>query len=351
MKQTLWLAGLVAVVAAVTITALAEPRALDERLADIQTSELLPEIAGPLQAEPLAFRQVMLSFADEPLLLLKAKAAYLRYPELARRVLPLYGDAPEFRAALAEYGEQVLVPIAYFLDNEVRTVTALHAATHKYRTTVHNAREFFAAPGTPRAEAPVYRELDAFERGWYAVNFVQAEGYDFIGQFVLDGTGRPRWVQTERVLEGVTGLFASGIRDLERASRADEPVTAAHVGWAAVDAAIFVGVAKLAKSAATTRVATTGTRTAGVAATRSFARTAHSLGITRIALYGAIAYAVIAHPGLVSDALSAIARVLGLPEWLVLAVGWALILFPVFWLLLTVFQLSSSRRVFGPSRV
>src|SRR5690606_38078582 len=66
----------------------------------------------------------LVAYRDDQVLLLKAQAAVLEHPRLARRILPLYGHEPEFRAILRTYGAGVLLPIDHFLDNEIGTLAA-----------------------------------------------------------------------------------------------------------------------------------------------------------------------------------------------------------------------------------
>src|SRR5690606_14747077 len=97
--------------------------------------------------------------------------------------------------------------------------------------------------------------------------------------------------------------------------REDQPVEAADVAWAAVDVAIVVGVAKLARvgkgAVAGSRVSAAGRSVA--AGARSVGATASRLGVSRLVAYGAIAYVVVRHPGLVTDVLARVAELVGLP--------------------------------------
>ena len=53
-------------------------------------------------------------------------------------------------------------------------------------------------------------------RGRNAVRQVLLEGHQFLGQFVIDQQGHAQWLTTERVLEGATSLFLSGVQNVER---------------------------------------------------------------------------------------------------------------------------------------
>ena len=320
-RTSFLIAAVVALVASVVITLRADPRPIEERLVDIQVAELMPEMADALSTETVALKRLFIEYSDNPLLVLKARAALLRYPDLARRVFALYGSDAAFQSTLSLYGEQVLLPIAYFLDNEVHTVSLMHEARNRYRAALNDA---------------VPEELTPVLRGWYAIHFIVEEGHVFLGQFVVDASGTPRWVQSERWVQGAASLLTSGVRNLEARWRSDEAVGAADVGWAAVDVIVVVGVLKLARlGKAAAGPARAG---AGIAATTRAAamRTVPTLG--RLAVVGTVAYVVIAHPSLVNSFLSSVAEWTGLPQWFALGAGWALILFPVVWLLLLVFR-------------
>lgn len=124
-----WQASIVlAVLTAIAIALVVRPMPVADRLAIIQIGDKLPPLAEELSDEAPEILWLMIEYADDPLLLLKAQSALLRYPELSREVLPLYGFEPEFKQVLAEYGEQVVLPIHYFLTNEVRSVQAVYFA-------------------------------------------------------------------------------------------------------------------------------------------------------------------------------------------------------------------------------
>jgi len=294
---------------------------LEEKLLLIEAAELMPDFAPVLAAEPAAVQAVLVTYVDDPVLLLQAQAALLQQPALARRILPLYGAEPEFKAIFRQYGASVLPPIAYFLDNRIRTLELQRYA----------ARKLQDLRGKPAPEPPP-RTLTPEERGWHAVNYILASGHGFLGQFVLDADGSVRWLQTERVVEGVADFFTGGIRDLERKVRTSQDVTAADAGWAALDAFFTVGAVKLlraGKAARTTRlgrasrfVANAGALVAPVAA----------------------GYVVIRHPGLINDFLAQAAKAMGWPVRLTQVAGWTvlltLLLYPLSWLLIWLLPLA-----------
>jgi hypothetical protein len=176
------------------------------------------------------------------------------------------------------------------------------------------------------------------ERGWYAVNFIRNEGYDFIGQFRVDSSGKTHWIATERVLEGLNQFFVGGIRTLEEHYREGDELTAGDIGWASVDVLVFASAFKLLRAgraaAASTKGASRGARSAVLAAriSQSGRMVLKSARYAKWPAVIAAGYLVIAHPSLISDLLSGIASVLDLPELAVQFAGWFLLLIPVLYL-------------------
>ena len=188
----------------------------EDQLIGVAVRQSFGDAASQVEMEPLEVQALLLDYADNEQLVLKARLALLRYPDLARRILPIYGGETEFQVVLLTYGEATLPPIAYFMDHELTSLEIRHALSDR----VERARLLYARlMGTPVDAAPPATEsaaeLTAEDRGWYAVHFILEEGYDFLGQFAVDPDGNADWVQTERVTEGVANLFLGGIRGLE----------------------------------------------------------------------------------------------------------------------------------------
>lgn len=335
-KKLLLIFGLALLLAAVfSITA--NPVPIEQKLIQVHASDVLGDFPG-IEEEPVEAQAILLDLADDPLLLLKARAAFLRYPDMARTLFPLYGAEPEFQDILRRYGENILPPIQHFVSRPIGSIELMNKAAQRYQA----VKQYFTAPsdGAAPGNAPPEpsRELSPEERGWYAVNFIESEGHDFLGQFIVDAQGDTQWVGTERVLEGLNQFFASGIRGLETNYRAGEEITAGDIGWASVDVLVFASAAKVLRmgraAAVTTKGASRGTRSAALAA-----RISQSgrlvLSSARYAKWPVIigaGYLVIAHPSLINDVLAGVADVLGYPVMAVQFVGWLLLLIPAFYL-------------------
>lgn len=321
-----------------------EPEPLEERLVRIQAQESLPDVTR-VEDLPVELQAALLDLSDDPLVSLKARAAVMRYPDMAARVLPLYASEPEFRDILGRYGEAVLPPVSYFIDNPVATIESMNALSRQY----DRIREFVESFQPSRDESATSPEaseqgepapeLTPEQRGWYAVNFIDAEGHGFLGQFEVADDGSVHWIQTERISEGVTDFFTSGIRTLETRQRTGEEIRLSDIGWASVDVLLFASSVKVLRAgraaAATTRGAGFSTRSAALAArvTGAGRMVLRSARYARWPLVIGAGYLVIRHPDVISDVLAEVARVAGLPAWLVQWAGWTLILLPVLILL------------------
>lgn len=320
-----------ALLIAFILTVSSSPVPIEERLIRIQAEDTLREFSG-IEHEPLEVQAALLDMADDELLLLKARAALLRYPEMTRKILPLYGPEEAFRDILRRYGENALPPIAYFLRTPVGSIELMNTAAAKYQ----NVMDFFSGNGAA-SENITSAEADNLlpvERGWYAVQFIQDEGHDFLGQFLVSDQGEVIWVTTERVMKNINQFFTSGIRNLEIQHRTGADISATDIGWASVDVLVFASALKMLRVgrtvAVSTKSAAKGTRSAALAA-----RVGNSgrvlLSGARYAKWPALigaGYLVIAHPGIISDLLAEVADVLGYPAWLVQFLGWLLILLP-----------------------
>lgn len=339
-----------ALLTAALVTALARPIPVEHRMIGIQVQENLGQYPH-LQDASVEVQAALLDLGDDRHLQLKAQAALIAYPDMAADVLPLYASETEFQDILRRYGESILPPIHYFLNQPVRTVEWMNDASRHWQ----RAREFIDGLGDDEpasrdgagnrgesrgATAPGSSsgDLSAEQRGWYAVNFIHEQGHDFLGQFLVDSEGRAQWVQTARAVDGITRFFTSGIRQLETSWRADEEITAGDIGWASVDVLVFASAVKVLRAGRTatqaTRGATLSTRSAAVAA-RVTASGRLLLASGRYAKWPLIigtGYLLVRHPTVISDVLASAAGVLGYPVWAVQLAGWLLLLVPLYYI-------------------
>ena len=327
-------AGLLAFLVALLITGLYRPKPLEDQLVHLQVEQVMPEYAEALAAEPAELQALFLAYADDPVLLAKARLALLRHPDVARPILPIYGENPAFQNVLRTYGEDVVLPIHYFLTHEIFTLELMRGMSETARSAM-NALLGVWGRETPDA-GPAQGELTAEERGRYAIHFIEAEGYDFLGQFVMAPNGQVGWVQTERVLEGINRFFAGGLKGLETRFRREEAIRAGDVGWAALDVAIGVSAFKLLRMGRTAAVGsstlTFSQRSAAVGA-GLWRGSAIGARMARVGAPAVLAYVAIRHPSVINSLLGSAAEKLGLPVGLVQVAGWTIVLLPVMLLL------------------
>ncbi|WP_303906198.1 hypothetical protein [Thiohalomonas denitrificans] len=326
-----------AVIASLFLSMAWKPLPFEERLIAIQMQEAAPEFARFVADEPIEVQALLLDYASDEILKLKAQSALLRYPELVRRVLPIYGSDQDFQGILREYGESVFLPIAYFLSNEISSVAVMHYTAQKLeslRQTTAKGSEDESAPAVTERQETLTPEI----RGRYAVRFIENEGHGFLGQFVLDRRGNPRWLQSERLLEGAGSFFAGGISSLERKAKIDHDINITDVGWAGVDVLVMASAVKLLRlgrvGAVAAKPLSSSTRTAAMMS--RVARVGQvGAGLAKHGKWPAIilaGYVAIKHPGVINDTFASLSRIVGLPAWVGQFAGWLIILLPVFYL-------------------
>lgn len=310
-----------ALIGAAALTAFHGSEPLDERIVRMETEKVLPELAGELSRHPPEVGLAFLQFAGDETLVLGARLALAKHPDMAPRVIALYGHAEPFRDILDRHGAAVVPPIHYFLENDPLTMR-LQARLAGNGTDEPDTDIEASPPDTGDALTPE-------ARGWYAVNAIDERGHDFLGQFVIDENGEVAWLQTERFATGTKRLFTSGLTGLETKWRQGDDIGAADYGWAAVDIAVPVVAFRLARAgkltghaARSTRgsaaLARTGAGTARIGRTLAIAGTAAGIGYIAM------------NPGVLSSIGAGIANTLGLPAWSITGLIWFLLLLPLF---------------------
>ena len=305
----------------------------EDQLIGVAVRQSFGDAASQVAAEPLEVQALLLDYADNEQLVLNARLALLRYPDLAHRILPVYGGETEFQVVLLTYGEAALPPIAYFMDHDLTSLEIRRALSDR----LQRARLLYArlvgspVDAAPPATEPV-PELTAEDRGWYAVHFLLEEGYDFLGQFAVDPDGNADWVQTERVTEGVANLFLGGVRSLEAKWRQGVVIEGSDLGWAALDMVVIASSVKLLKAVRAGRAVAPGAAAArsggfsgrvALFGSRVLARGGR-LGLA-VARYGAIpaaVYLMFRYPQLINSTLAELGAWLDVDPWLVQFLFW-----------------------------
>jgi len=296
-----------------------------EQLIRLQTKKRLGGLIESLDSEPIEIQSVLLDYAANRVLVLKAQLALMKYPEKTRRILEAYGADPVFREILLEYGETVVPVIDYFLTSGIKySVKFMHDAGQA-ASALHdwwNGADWNS--GWQKALGPE-------QQGRYAILLIRNDGHDFLGQFVMDETGTVRWIQTERVTEGLTAFFSSGIRELETRYVTDQEVSANDLLWAGVDVLAVAGTLKLLRAGR--QAARSGKSLGVVRQTAVFGSRLLKGGMAaRLLKYSSVAatvWIIISHPSLITSLFAEAGRLAGISPTLVQMVGVSLSAFLV----------------------
>lgn len=329
-----------ALVIAAVISATAAPTPYESRLLHLSAERALPEpVVRALRDESDRLNLLFIGWADDQALVFNGALALSRHDETARRMLLAYGAEPDFQRVLARYGPDALLPVAWFHDNEVRSLEVRHWAAERYRRTREAIGDWWRETEEAASDSPGI-ELTPWQRGRYAIAFLQADGYGFLDQFVVDEQGAIHWLQGERLAAGVSDFFTGGLRDLERRVQGGASVGPADLAWAGVDVLLMAGAVKALRAGRAVQAGTVQGR-GGVAAgaelrsTRALAPAAlRFTGLSRSARFaavGATAWVVVQHPSLISGLGATLAHWLGWPVRLVQFLLWSVVLLPFFW--------------------
>jgi hypothetical protein len=330
----------------------------EDQVIGVAVRQSFGDAAPQVAAEPLEIQALLLDYADNEPLLLKARVALMRYPDLARRILPVYGDKPDFQEVLLNYGEAAFPPIAYFMDHDLTSLNMRHTLGEWTDEIKHHYGRLMVARDDPESAAPVTHptvpmpdnvpsetaiddaqpgtppahKLSAEERGWYAIQFLQGQGYNFLGQFVVARNGKADWVQTERVMESLPGFFLGGLRSLETKWRHGDNIEGADLGWAALDVIVIGSTMKLFRALRAARVSTPAANAARaggfsqrvtVFGSRVLAGSGRlGVAVVRLGAIPAAIYLMVAHPELINATLAVLGGWLGINIWLVQFAFW-----------------------------
>lgn len=349
-RPSLWLRWallLTAVLAlAAGITALSSDANYEDRLVDLTLRQAQPlgwSGSAPTPENAIALKALLLDYDHE--LAFKARLALEKYGADAQDVLLRFGDDPAFQAVVRQYGENVVPVVAYFVNNDVASIRLLHLAQQKGEEAIAAAKGFWQklwpsqTPPAPPVPPTVY---NADLRGQRAIAFIDHEGHQFLGQFVLNPQGQAVWVQSERGLEAAKSFFFSGITGLEKKYQRGQPLQAADVLSAGMDVFLVVGTFKAVKFLrAAKQVRAVGivqrTQLLGAPLLRSSA-----LG-RQVMKYGAIAgtaYLAVRYPSLLSGMFVTAGQWLGISPLLAKVIGWTLLLAPLLLPLLSLVALA-----------
>ncbi|OZB56050.1 MAG: hypothetical protein B7X35_07275 [Halothiobacillus sp. 14-56-357] len=371
--RKLWTFALIAVLTASAVAYHTNHLDYDDLLVRIQAENSLGYLGKEVLKQPPLVQAQLLSYSKNQALTMQAWLALQKYPQQTPRILDWYGQNPDFQNILERFGPDVIPVIDYFITHSIQSLNALKAITQTASSIAQESKSMWnnLTGSEPTKTLPddqptkPLSELTPEQRGWAAIHDIRLEGNHFLGQFDIDSAGKAHWNTTDRITQDVGRFLTSGIADVERKQDLNEKITAADIGWAAVDALPVIAGLKLLKlgkagaqaakeTKAVEAIATTKagklaakegktadglTKVAKVGWVERTGILARSLapGFLRKAAWLATAYIVITHPELLSSLFVHLGNLLGAPAWLSLLLGWTsviyILLFPFIWLL------------------
>lgn len=346
---------------ALSIALLSDNVSYEDRLISAGLEEALGPEARELVKESPEVQALFLDYSESMELVLKAKIAIAKYGDDARNVLQAYGTEPEFKEILRKYGDTVIPVVQYFVANDPLSARMTYAVQEVAQNVSGKAKQIWhrvvgekeetpAVPATPEE-----RSFGPTERGWYAVQNILSGGHDFLGQFALTSDNKIMWIQTERLIEGASDFFISGIRSLETKYALDEEIKGADLFWAGVDAAVVasavkalraVKVASAGKAARAGEMAGQAMRMGEAArksgeelsilnrtkllAGRLVPKNAFGKAILKGGAGVALLYVAAKHPGILNSIFAEAATLLGLNPFLAKMAFWAVLICAIF---------------------
>jgi len=314
------IAALSAIVTAGLASAMASHEDFESRLVRVEAERALPSLASWLADESPEINALFLNYASDPPLWMSASLAIVHHGDVAREVIVEYGLTRRFQRVLKRFGADTVLPVSYFRTHDVTTLRARHWIGQRYRQIGRWWHEEEAEPRSP--------EFTPHRRGLMGIALLEDHGHALLNQFVVGDEGRVHWLQGERLVAGVGGLFTAGLRDLESQWRRGDDIGAGDVGWAGVDLLVMASAVKVlraGRAAGSARPVGGGTP-APLAAGRRFAHLSSTAGLAVVA--GTV-YVVVRHPSLVSALGADVSRWLGWPVWLGQFLSWLLVLLPL----------------------
>lgn len=312
---------------AFVVTLASSPASFEDRLLKIAAQRSVSPQAFRLIEDSPGLQALFLDHANDVELALKMQLALQKFGPSGRRVLEAFGTDPLLQAQLRTYGETVVPVVAYFMDNDIASLRAAYEAARLAYAAKSGPRwlPFGRKGGEPPAAPPVY---SAETRGLHAIERIQHDRHDFLGQFDIDPQGLAHWNQTQRVSETLEDFLFGGIRDLERKHAERTPVTLADYGWASLDVFSMIGAVKVMKVIKAARG--TGKMAEGASLSRRTTLLARPvLSGERIGkhviAFGAKAgavYLVVRHPGLLSSVFAELGEWIGIPRWVAVLLDW-----------------------------
>ncbi|MBU2289250.1 MAG: hypothetical protein KKC85_22870 [Gammaproteobacteria bacterium] len=304
----------------------------EEQLSDIMVEQGFSKDAYEIVSQSSVLMRLLAEAAGDRELVLNLELALLKHRGRALTVLEAFGTDPQFQKVLRRHGDLVIPVIDYFMVKDSATLWAKSklSAVWESISTVFGKKLV--------TEKLVYGPR---LRGISAIETIREDGHHFLGQFVFDENGQAKRVQTDRVLEVLKKLFASGITDLESKYRRGDAISMPDIGWAGADVLSVFGATKAVAFLGKGAVSGKAVEEAAVVSC-SATLMAHTALVgekygARVAKRGAklaAVYLVVRHPSLLSGVFGALGKFFGVPAWLAMLAGWSGVAFAAMFFIL-----------------
>ncbi|MFK8067281.1 MAG: hypothetical protein AB8D52_03470 [Gammaproteobacteria bacterium] len=319
----------------------------DEQLIRLEAENELGDSIKNIQKESVDLQAVLLDYSDDQELILKSQIALIKYPQQTRTVLLEFGSENSFKDIFLEHGEVVIPVINYFLITDIKQSIKFMDNAGKF---AHDFKDWWSrevADDQDQKETLELLESDINsdqnltnkKQAWYSIQFIKNGGHDFLGQFSISPQGEVKWIQTERVVEGVSSFFTSGVRELETRYVTDQEITGNNLLWASVDVLAVAGTLKLLR--ASRQVARSGKSISLTRQTSLFGSRLLKSGFAgqlfKVSAIAGTGWLLIKHPSLITSFLAEAGELIGIHPMLAQLIGISLLafvlLYPVNWFL------------------
>ncbi len=233
-------------------------KSLDEQLINVAVEQNLSFVAELIAQDSVETKAILLDYADKPELVIKSWLALRKYPNTAQQLFLLYGNDENFQTVILRFDADVIPVVDYFFQHEISTLT-VQATLGDVKNKVVQLIEQLSFTNLPNlipsimqafstSESFSIPELTPAQRGAYAIEYLNQDGHNFLGQFAVDKDGNAQWIQTDRVTKTLASLLLGGVRGLEEKYKTEQEIGAEDMLWAGVDVLVLASSVKLLKA-------------------------------------------------------------------------------------------------------
>jgi hypothetical protein len=344
---------LVSIVIAAILSFSLKTKSLDEQLINVAVEQNLSFAAELIAQDSLETKAILLDYADKPELVIKSWLALRKYPNTAPQLFLLYGNDEDFQKAILRFDADVIPVVDYFFQHPISTLT-VQATLGDVKNKVMQLVEQLSFTNLPNlipsitqaftaSESFTIPELTPAQRGRYAIEYLNQDGHNFLGQFAVDKDGNAQWIQTDRVTKTLASLLLGGVRGLEEKYKTKQEIGAEDMLWAGMDALVLAGSVKLLKASravATSKELSAMQKSRGVIKKTQFFSTKliksdTARQLLKYSAVGTAMYIAIVHPSIINSVLDEVAGFFGIPPELLKMLVWTVLIFlvlqPLYW--------------------